>query len=101
MGFKVVKYHLVSTVLQKGVEVGDVVPGSGRHQENINIDKGQCGSPDSTARTSALSSSGSMAPYQDKSNGSTTTASGRVIALDGGITYELLEGGVHSNHKCN
>ena len=41
---EVAKHHLVSTVLQKGVEVGGVVLRSGGRRKDVYVDEGQWGS---------------------------------------------------------
>ena len=72
VGVTVAKHYLVSTVHRT---VG-LVPGAGGRRGDIHVDESD------------------VVVY--KNGKSTTTASGRVIAPDGGIACELLEGGVHS-----
>ena len=46
VGVEVTKHHLVSTILQKGIEVGGVISRAGGRRMDEYIDEGQCGSPE-------------------------------------------------------
>ena len=73
---------------------------------DINIDEGQCGHPEVdlnclnfrhvVVREYVTIRHPVGDGMVDKSNVSSTTASGRTIAPHGGIVCELLEGGVHA-----
>ena len=103
---KVAKNHLVSTVLQKSVEVRGVVPRAGGCTGDVYIDKGQCGSSEEGLNCQNFCSViiGENAtvrhPIGDgvvyEGDKSPTATPGRAIAPNSGIVCELLERGVHS-----
>ena len=71
---------------------------------DIHINKSQCGSPEVCLDCQNFCSAfgeyvwhpvGDRVIYESVKATTTTTTSERAIAADGGIAYELLEGGVH------
>ena len=105
MCVKVAEYHLVSTILQKSVEVGGVVPRAGGRRGNVYIDEGQCGSAEVSLDCQnfrcviiwkyVIVRHSIGDGVVDESDKSYTAAYGRAITPDSGIAYELLERGIH------
>ena len=83
----------ITTGIQKGIKVWGVVPGAEGCQGYIHFDKSQLGLPPmsvSTARTSAVSSTGSMSASGTLLGVDESDKSSRAIAPDGGIACEFF-----------
>ena len=104
MCIKVANHHLVSTVLQKRVEVSGVVPRAGRRGGDVNIDDGQCGSPEvgldcHNFRRVIIGEDASVKhPIGDGvvNEGGKSPIAAPSRRPNSGIVCELLERGVHA-----